>query len=726
MFKTNLIACLIIALSLYSTPSVFSQTTLYSDDFETPQTWTIFEELVSMNPCYGASIGEVARSTDVAHGGTNSLRVWSNKNGSTKSNHVIAAHHISNTGGITGRLRYGLWAYTGTTLGLTQSSPEFSVQSTRTVGGQNLTYIAGIQYIGNQWVTDKWNIWHNGTWKTIQLSEFGTTLAANTWYYLELEFDMTTNRYIQLKVVGGTVNATLDLTKPFSNAASGFQIGAEARGWTPSYFVTLESENLWSGCTQVHENKTYYDNIRLEAVTTSFTTGTTYYGSNNYVEYRAGSLPIIISAPHDGTLEPTDIPDRTCAACTIARDLSTRLLAEAMSAAIEARFGCKPHLIFTTLHRKKLDANREIGEASLGNLQSEMAWQDYHNFIEAARKNIIGTQNRGILIDVHGHGHAIDRIEWGYLLEGSDLRLADAMLAGTYYINESSIRRLVVDNIAASNLPQLIRGTYALGTLLANSGYPSVPSASDVAPQSTESYFSGGFITDRYGSHDNSSFDAVQMETHYTGLRNNTTNRAAFGTAFATAIQTFMNQHYYANVPCGASVLPIDLLDFKATATPEGNRLTWLLGNNKDIQNIEIQKSTNGRDFPSLSILDKNAVDVLDKTPFLLTYYRLKINDLDGHFIFSKIISVKTGNIGGGLKISPNPVFDQLSVELPADIEVRNPATGRAEGSDFYIVNLLGQVVRKGRVVQNIDVSALPEGAYFLKVGTEQVKFVKQ
>jgi N-formylglutamate amidohydrolase len=714
MLNNNFITCSIIVFSLFSSPSVFSQTTLYADDFETPQTWTIFEEIVSNDPCYGANIGEVVRSTDVAHGGTNSLRVWSNRNGSTKSNHVIAAHHISNSDGITGRLRYGLWAFTGTTLGLTQSSPEFSVQSTRAVNGQNLTYIAGVQYIGNQWVTDKWNIWHNGTWETIKLSEFSTTLAQNTWYYLELEFDMTTNRYIQLKVLGGTVNATLDLTKPFINAPLGFQIGAETRGWTPSYFVTLESENLWSSCTQVHENKTYYDNIRLEAVTTSFILGTTYYGSNNYVEYRAGSLPIIISAPHDGTLEPTDIPDRTCANCVIARDLSTKPLAEAMSAAIEAQFGCKPHLIFTTLHRKKLDANRDIGEASLGNLQSEMAWHDYHNFIAAARKNSIVTQNRGILIDVHGHGHAIDRIEWGYLLEGSDLRLADATLAGTSYINESSIRRLVADNIAARSLPQLIRGTYALGTLLANAGYPSVPSASDAAPQTTESYFSGGFITDRYGSHDNSAFDAVQMETYYAGLRNNTTNRAAFGTAFATAIQTFMNQHYYATVPCGA-ILPIELLDFKGVAEKEGNKLTWIFDQSQDVKNIEIQKSANGRDFTPLSILTKNESQFSDAQPFVVTYYRLKVNDLDGNFIFSKIISLKTDNILRGIKISPNPVFDQLTVEFPAD----------TEGEGFYIVNLLGQVVKHGKVMQNIDVSELREGAYFLKIGKEQVRFIK-
>jgi hypothetical protein len=262
--KTSLIFLLIFVLI----PSLFCQnTTLFSDNFETPQTWTIFEEIVAGNACYANNIGQVGRSTEVVFDGTNALRVWSNMGQTTKSNHVIAAHHISTTQGITGRLRFGTWVYNATNLGLTQSSPELSLQSTRTVGSQNLTFIAGIQYIGNQWIADKWNVWHNGQWQAIKATEWGTTLVANTWYYLELEFDLTTNKYIGLKIQGGGINQFLDLSQPFQNAPSGFQIGGEARNWTPSYFVTLESENLWTGCAQNHENKVFYDQIFLESLT---------------------------------------------------------------------------------------------------------------------------------------------------------------------------------------------------------------------------------------------------------------------------------------------------------------------------------------------------------------------------------------------------------------------------------------------------------------------------
>jgi hypothetical protein len=123
--------------------------TAYLDNFENAQTWTIFEELVAGNACYGDNIGAVTRSTEVAHEGSTSLRVWSNKNAATKSNHVIAAHHLSNTEGITGHLRVGMWAYCATTIGLTQSGPEFSLQSTHsTLLGFNTLEINGLRING--------------------------------------------------------------------------------------------------------------------------------------------------------------------------------------------------------------------------------------------------------------------------------------------------------------------------------------------------------------------------------------------------------------------------------------------------------------------------------------------------------------------------------------------------------------------------------------------------
>ena len=43
----------------------------------------------------------------------------------------------------------------------------------------------------------------------------------------------------------------------------------------------------------------------------TYVAGQTYFGRNNYIEYRAGNMPLIVSAPHGGTLTPAELPDRT-------------------------------------------------------------------------------------------------------------------------------------------------------------------------------------------------------------------------------------------------------------------------------------------------------------------------------------------------------------------------------------------------------------------------------
>ena len=47
-------------------------------------------------------------------------------------------------------------------------------------------------------------------------------------------------------------------------------------------------------------------------------------------------------------------------------------------------------------------------------------------------------------------------------------------------------------------------------------------------------------------------------------------------------------------------------------------------------------------------------------------------------------------------------------------------------GGDYVHVNLLGQQVMFGKIVHRIDVSALPQGTFIIKVGEEIAKFVKQ
>lgn len=258
------------------------------------------------------------------------------------------------------------------------------------------------------------------------------------------------------------------------------------------------------------------------------TPGTTCYGKQQFIEYAPGSFPIVISVPHGGAVAPAAIPDRTGTTVT---DLNTIELGRAIAAALAARAGRAPHLVICHLRRTKLDANREIVEAAQGNADAVQAWNEYHAFIDQAMTMALST-GRGFYIDLHGHGHAIQRLELGYLLSASQLDLADATLNGGSFGNISSLRLA----LTSSTLPfaSLLRGPQSLGGLL-GAATPSVPSPAAPSP-GADPYFEGGYSTERHTAR----LPGLQIETNFSGVRDNAGNIAAFADRLATAVLAFV------------------------------------------------------------------------------------------------------------------------------------------------------------------------------------------
>ena len=133
--------------------------------------------------------------------------------------------------------------------------------------------------------------------------------------------------------------------------------------------------------------------------------GTTYFGTDSYTEYNAGSLLIIVVAPHGGKLKPNEIPDRDCDGCVVNEDFETQQLSRLIDSALFNLTVCHPHVIINKLHRSKLDANREVIEATDSTAASEVYWSDFHNFVEAAKATVTKNFGKGLIIDMHGHGH---------------------------------------------------------------------------------------------------------------------------------------------------------------------------------------------------------------------------------------------------------------------------------------------------------------------------------
>tara|TARA_Y100000588_G_scaffold204072_1_gene217894 strand:- start:137 stop:1138 length:1002 start_codon:yes stop_codon:yes gene_type:complete len=268
-----------------------------------------------------------------------------------------------------------------------------------------------------------------------------------------------------------------------------------------------------------------------------------YFGRENYIEYHSGTIPIILSASHGGWIEPDEIPDRTEG--TTVTDINTYQLTKVIMDTLQSHFGGKPHVILCLLERLKLDANRNINDASDGNVYAERAWKEYHHYIDVAKELVAINYGSGILFDIHGHGENPDgfydlRTWLGYLISGNDLDLPDEDLNSEVFKNQSSIRTLA--DTTTFTFVNILRGETSFGTLMDSLGYPCVPSTNDPGPAGLR-YFSGGYITDRHGSSDGSVISAIQVELPQPGIRDTGENWSRYASAFAKAIDIYYKFH---------------------------------------------------------------------------------------------------------------------------------------------------------------------------------------
>ena len=296
-----------------------------------------------------------------------------------------------------------------------------------------------------------------------------------------------------------------------------------------------------------------------------------FWGENAYTEYRQGVLPIVISVPHGGSLQPENIPDRTCNNAVTVTDAHTVDLALKLDAALFALTNCHPHLVICHLKRTKLDCNRNVNDGACGNNDAITAWNEFHDFIEQAQSIALSEHGERVFyIDLHGHGNPTQRIELGYLLYEDELELSDATLNSAQYVGYSSIQNLVGTNINGFSHTDLLRGDFALGTLLADNGFPAVPSQQDPVPGIGSNYFSGGYNTLNHSSYAPGNLvDGVQMECNYDGVRDTELNRTSFAATLADVLNNFLEKHHglsISNGSCGIAGISEHLTGVRNTS----------------------------------------------------------------------------------------------------------------------------------------------------------------
>lgn len=134
-----------------------------------------------------------------------------------------------------------------------------------------------------------------------------------------------------------------------------------------------------------------------------------------------GNINIILSAPHGGSLIPDNVPDRAysvsnCASnindncrdeqrgkITVVKDSRTDEFTENVANELNRMEDLKPFIIIGQWHRKKVDFNREIFEATLNHAEVIRAYENYHRNLNNAINRVNHSFGKGLLVDIHGH-----------------------------------------------------------------------------------------------------------------------------------------------------------------------------------------------------------------------------------------------------------------------------------------------------------------------------------
>ena len=179
-----------------------------------------------------------------------------------------------------------------------------------------------------------------------------------------------------------------------------------------------------------------------------------------------------------------------------------------------------------------------------------------------------------------------------------------------------------------------------------------------------------------------------------------------------------------ANTTIKLGIIPLQLVSFKAlTGTGNDVLLYWKTTNELNTASFEIQQSMDGIDFSGLGNLPAkgqadNNYTFKTMIPGNIIYYRLKMMDKDNRFGYSAIIQVKRNQHAENMLVLNNPVSNELSIMVNDPALKNTPAT---------IINSSGQVVKSFMLaggLQDIDVSSLAPGAYYLKAGTDTRKLI--
>lgn len=177
--------------------------------------------------------------------------------------------------------------------------------------------------------------------------------------------------------------------------------------------------------------------------------------------------------------------------------------------------------------------------------------------------------------------------------------------------------------------------------------------------------------------------------------------------------------------PFGA--LPVDLVAFNAYLKDDAILVNWLTASEENNDYFDLQYSTNGLDFRTISTIEgEGTTSEVQRYEYLHTdiergdnFYRIKQVDYDGNFEIFDIVVVTVKGDKDIFNIYPSQVFNEINFETPSRVD---------KETEINIYNTSGLLMQRGTLVPgeyklSFDVSNLPAGVYFVRFVNEDFEY---
>ncbi len=181
----------------------------------------------------------------------------------------------------------------------------------------------------------------------------------------------------------------------------------------------------------------------------------------------------------------------------------------------------------------------------------------------------------------------------------------------------------------------------------------------------------------------------------------------------------------YISQESGLTVLPVQWLSF--TVQPQGSHalLQWSTSNELNTSDFTVQRSLDGLSWNNLTqiaaavnsstVSNYSYVDAQPGTG--INFYRIRQDDIDGHYSYSFIVAVHFDQVQPAFTLLNNPVINDM---LQLNIN---------KAGVFSIYNALGNLILKQNFSEGpafINLNTYPKGVYLLQSDNEIKKFLLQ